>query len=101
MDPSSTAVLPIRSQMFRASSGVRRASADCPIRPSACWILSSDTSFRNGDCSSCTDRPWRSVSSKTASPVVFLNSARTIVSAAPSSGDRRAPPPNRPNEVDA
>ena len=36
--------------------------------------------LRKGDCSSCTESPCRSVPSKTASPVVFVKSASTMVS---------------------
>ena len=36
--------------------------------------------LRKGDCSSWTARPWRSVSSKTGSPVELTKSASTIVS---------------------
>ncbi len=48
---------------------------------SACRpILSSETIFRYGDCSSCAARPCRRVPSKTVSPVVLVKSASTIVS---------------------
>ena len=40
----------------------------------------SEIMLRNGDCSNCTAIPSRRTSSKAGSPVVFLRSARTIVS---------------------
>ena len=80
IEPSRTAALAVRSQISRASSGVSRASAGRPIRPSAFWIRSSETRLRKGDCSSCIANPWRSVPSNTGSPVVLVKSARTIVS---------------------
>src|SRR5882762_277636 len=43
-------------------------------------MRSSVSKLRNGDCSSCTSRPWRSVPSKTESPVVLVKSASTTVS---------------------
>src|SRR5258707_15808447 len=43
-------------------------------------MRSSESKLKNGDCSSCTSRPWRRVPSKTESPVVLVKSARTTVS---------------------
>jgi hypothetical protein len=40
-----------------------------------CWMRCSEMTLRKGDCSSCTVSPWRSVPSKTTSPVVFVKSA--------------------------
>ena len=60
-----------------------------PVHQTQCLLdLLSETSLRNGDCSSCTASPWRSVSSNTGSPVLFSKSARTIVSFAVSFGAR-------------
>lgn len=81
-DPCSTAALAVRSQIWRAICGVSRASAGWPIKRSVACTRSSDTRLRNGDCSSCTARPWRSVAWKTASPVLFSTSASTSVAAA-------------------
>src|SRR5258708_940616 len=36
--------------------------------------------LRNGDCSNCTESPWRSVPSNTGSPVELAKSASTTVS---------------------
>ena len=88
IEPSRTAALAVRSQISRASSGVSRASAGRLIRPSVFWIRSSETRLRKGDCSSCIANPWRSVPSNTGSPVVFVKSARTIVSLSVSWGRR-------------
>ena len=52
----------------------------CDIRVSVCAMRSSESRLRNGDCSSCDDKPWRSVLSKIGSPVVLVNSARTMLS---------------------
>ena len=88
-EPSRTAALAVRSQISRAISGVSRVSAGLPISLSTCWMRSSEMRLRNGDCSSCTARPCLSVPSNTASPVVLLKSARTIVSLSVSFGARR------------
>ncbi len=80
IDPSSTAVLPVRWHTSNATDGVRARSAGCPISPSTCWMRSSLTRLRNGDCSSCTVKPCRSVSLKTGSFVLLAKSARTILS---------------------
>jgi hypothetical protein len=80
IEPSSTAALPVRSQISRASSGVSCASADLPIRRRVCPIRWSEMRLRNGDCSSCTAMPCRSVLSKTDSPVELAKSASTTVS---------------------
>src|ERR1039457_605850 len=80
MEPSRTAALEARSQTSRAISGVRRVSAGRSIRCSVCWIRSSGTTLRKGDCSSCTSNPWRSVPSNTGSPVLLMKSASTSVS---------------------
>src|SRR6266853_4037783 len=49
-------------------------------------MRSSLSRLRNGDCSSCTSRPWRRVPSKTESPVVLVKSASTTVSFSESLG---------------
>src|ERR1700733_15737171 len=46
--------------------------------------------FRYGDCESCDARPCRSAPSNTGSPVVFVNSARTMESFSVSFGPRCA-----------
>src|SRR6266478_9629408 len=53
-------------------------------------MRSSVSSLRNGDCSSCTSRPWRNVPSNTESPVVLVKSASTTVSFSESLGVARA-----------
>ena len=88
IEPSSTTALAVRSQISRATLGVSRASEGWPISRRACWICWSEMMLRKGDCSSCTDSPCRSVPSKTVSPVVFVKSARTIVSLLVSFGVR-------------
>src|SRR5208282_4470101 len=74
------AALAVRWQTSRANSRVRRASLGCAIRARVCATRSSESKFRNGDCSNCADSPCRSVPSKTGSPVVLVYSARTMVS---------------------
>ena len=67
------------------------SAAHPPAGPSdraSVWMRSSETRLRKGDCSSCTANPWRSVPSNTGSPVVFVKSARTIVSLSVSLGVR-------------
>ena len=80
IEPASTAVLAVRWQSSRAISGVSLASGFWSIIRKVCWICWSETRLRKGDCSSCTERPWRSVPSNTGSPVEFVKSARTMVS---------------------
>jgi hypothetical protein len=91
MDPSSTAALAVRTQTLRPRSAVRRASAGCSIKVSVFRMRPSEIRLRNGDCPSCTARPWRRVSSNTGSPVVLVKSASTIVSSSVSRGVRRRP----------
>src|SRR4029077_10538829 len=52
--------------------------------------------LKKGDCSSCTESPCRRVQSNTGSPVVLVNSARTMVSLSVSTGalwERNIQPP--------
>ena len=80
IEPSMVAALAVRWQTSWANSRVSLASLGCAIRASVCATRSSESKFRNGDCSSCADSPCRSVPSKTGSPVVLVKSARTMVS---------------------
>ena len=63
--------------------------------------------LRKGDCSSCTASPWRSVPSKTGSPVVLAKSARTNTSLSVSSlarvrcCQRKTPPTVRMSKAKA
>ena len=59
------------------TSGVLSGRSICR---SVSRICRSGTIARNGDCESCTFSAWLSVSSKTCSPVVFVNAATTIES---------------------
>src|ERR1700723_2510946 len=78
MDPSRTAALYVRWQIWRARSLVTRAVDGWPMYCMVCCIWRSERMCRNGDCASCAARPWRSAPSNTASPVVFVKSARTM-----------------------
>ena len=82
IDPSRTAALPVRSQILTCDvRGQSRASSGRPISPSVLRMRSSEIRLRNGDCSSCTSQAAGAASRRTlSSPVVFLKSARTIVS---------------------
>ena len=80
IEPSMTALLPVRWQISCEISGVSFASAGCPIRRKVRWMACSGTMLRKGDCSSCTVSPCRRVPPNTASPVLLTRSARTIVS---------------------
>src|SRR5260370_419280 len=79
IDPSRTAAPPARSQISLATSAVSDASAGWLIRLSIAWIRWSETRLRNGDCSSCTANPWRSVPSNTGSPVALMKSATRVI----------------------
>src|ERR1700728_2807711 len=78
MEPSRTAALWVRWQIWRARSLVTRAAAGWPLYWRVCCIWRSERMCRNGDCASCAASPWRRAPSKTASPVVFVKSARTM-----------------------
>ncbi len=78
------AALAVRWQTSRAKSGVSDAWFGWLISDSVCAMRSSEIRLRNGDCSSCAERPCLSVPSNTGSPVVLVKSARTMVSVAPS-----------------
>ena len=79
----------LRGRRFRARSGlVMRAPGGRLIRRRTRCTCSSSIILRNGDCSSWIARPWRSVPSKTGSPVLLTKSARTIVSLSVSFGAR-------------
>jgi hypothetical protein len=80
IEPSSTAALPVRWQSSRAICGVSFASGFWTIISRLYWIRWSEIMLRNGDCSSCTESPCRSVPSNTGSRVAFVKSARTMVS---------------------
>jgi hypothetical protein len=75
MEPSRKAALWVLWQVSRAIAGVSLASAGWPMNRKVCWMRCSEMTLRKGDCSSCTVSPWRSVPSKTTSPVVFVKSA--------------------------
>ena len=76
-------------QISRAISGVSFAfEGCCPIMRRVCWTRSLETRLRKGDCSSCTESPWRIVPSKTGSPVVLEKSASTILCLSVRSGVR-------------
>jgi hypothetical protein len=80
IEPYKTAALPVRSQTSRPICGSSRASGGWPIKCKTCCMRSSEIRLRKGDCSNCTDRPWRSVPSNTGSPVELAKSASTTVS---------------------
>ena len=88
IEPWRTAALPVRWQSSRAISGVSFTSGFWPIICSVSFILWSDRIFRNGDWESWMERACFSVSSRTASPVEFAKSKRTIVSVSVSAGAR-------------
>ena len=50
------------------------------MRDSVCAMRSSESRFKNGDCSSCEESPCRNAPSKTGSPVELAKSASTTVS---------------------
>ena len=73
-------MLAVRWQTSRANSCVNRASLGWAIRDIVCAMRSSESKFKNGDCSNWDESPCRSVPSKTGSPVLLAKSARTMVS---------------------
>jgi hypothetical protein len=89
IEPSNSTVLLVRWQISRVISGVSLTSGAFPMKCKVCWIVSSGTTLRNGDCSNSTDRPLRSVPSNTESQVVFVKSARTMLSLSASFAGRR------------
>ena len=70
---------PFVGKLLAQPAGVTFASF-FPMRLKVCWICSSVTRLKKGDCSSSTESPCRSVPSKTGSLVVLTKSARTMVS---------------------
>src|ERR1700683_1427764 len=78
MEPSRTAALCVRWQIWRATSLVTRVVAGWPMYWRVCCTWRSERMCRKGDCASCAARPCRRAPSKTASPVVFVKSARTM-----------------------
>ncbi len=71
----------VRAAQSRARSmRVTRSSGARCIRRSVSRTRSSGNTCRNGDCSSATASATLSAPSKTGSPVVFMKSARTMVS---------------------
>ena len=80
IEPVSMALLPTRWQTSRVISGVNRSPSVRPINFNVSFTSRCDTRSRKGDCSSCTESPCLSVSSKTASLVLLSKSARTMVS---------------------
>src|ERR1035438_8218877 len=80
MEPSIVAAAPSRTQMSCAIWFVIWLAGATLINRRSCCTCSSSMIFRKGDCSSCSESPCRSVPSNTVSPVVFVKSARTMVS---------------------
>jgi hypothetical protein len=80
IDPSIVAALAVRRQISFARSWLNRASFGCAISFTVSAIFSSLSKFKNGDCSSCDDNPWRNAPSNTLSPVLLAKSASTTVS---------------------
>ena len=90
IEPSTTAALPVRSQISAATSGVSFASVGRTIRRQRLAHARIRKQTENtATVSSSTDIPWRSVSSNTGSPVLFSKSARTMVSFVGQLGSRR------------
>ena len=76
----STALLPVRWQRSRAISGVSLRIGRLAHQAQGLLDALLGDEAKKGDCSSCTASPCRSVPSNTGSPVVFVKSARTMVS---------------------
>src|ERR1700745_239104 len=100
IEPASIALLPVRWHNSRVRSWVSLSLAGLPINRRVSWTFCAGRTLRKGDCDSCTDRACFKASSKTASPVVLVKSARTIVSFSVSTGagarERRYRPPTNP-----
>ena len=80
IDPSSIALLPVRTQSSLATSWVIRSLGWRPMRCRVSPTLRSERMLRKGDCPSCTANACFRAPSKTASPVVLSKSANTIMS---------------------
>src|SRR5580700_9710556 len=88
MEPAMYPLLFVRAQTSRARTGVRGVFGGCFISLSVELTFASESTLRNGDWRSATERACLRVSSKTGSPVVFVKSVRTTMSRSVSFGAR-------------